>query len=136
MKTTAALLISLLAQPYALAGEPNSFNTSPSAARLDQPLTRAIVLEATRLSRSRSLPVQPAQAQNGAATRHWCRRHPIRCATLVGLGTGFVVGALTPQGADPCCGPIVYGLVFGAYGAGIGAGAGWIIATATKPQQP
>jgi hypothetical protein len=135
MKTTAAaLLISLLAQSYVLAGEPNSLNTSPWAARFDQPLTRAIVLEATRLSRS--LPVQPVQMQDGADTRHWCRRHPIRCSTLVGLGAGFVVGAIIPQGSDPCCGPITYGLTVGAYGAGIGAGVGWVIATATKPQQP
>ena len=135
MKTTAAaLLISLLAQPYALAGEPNSVNTSPSSARLDQPLTRAIVVEATRLGRS--LPLQPAQARSVAGTRPWCRRHPIGCGTLVGLGAGFAVGALIEQGSDPCCGPITYGLVFGAYGAGFGAAAGWIVATATKPQQP
>ena len=136
MKTiAAALMISVLGQPYALAGERNSLNTSPSAARPDRPLTRAIVLEAARLSRV--LPVQSGQTPGGADSRHWCRRHPIGCGALVGLGTGFVVGVVTPQGSDPCCGPVTFGLLFGVpIGAGIGAAAGWVIATASKPQQP
>lgn len=133
MKTLViAFLIGLLAPLHAFGKEPDSFNTAASAARLDGPLTRAIVLEATRLSKSP--PVQSAQPQGSGERRHWCRRHPIGCGTLAGLGTGFVVGlASAPEDFEA----MGFAIIFGApIGAGIGAAAGWIVATATKPQQP
>src|SRR5687767_6342982 len=111
----AALLIHAFASPSIFAGEPEGLNTSVDAVRVDQPLRRAIAMEASRLTRL--LSVESAQAPAGADRRHWCRRHPIGCGALVGLPAGFLFGVASAGNKD--FDPTGFGLFFGAP---IGAG--------------
>jgi hypothetical protein len=111
--------------------------SSTNAARPWPPrvIQGAVAREATRLalsmpsSGSTSLRAQ----QQAKQRRSVVGRHPVLFGTLVGFGSGFLIGYLPGDDGvfDDFTGGF-NGLVLGGVGAGIGAGVGAIVGAATK----
>jgi hypothetical protein len=83
-----------------------------------------------------------SQATPGSQ-RSWPARHPVLLGTLVGIGVGFPVGVATcqfPTAEAGSCDDYTFpgnarllgGATYGAYGAGIGAAVGALVALATR----
>jgi hypothetical protein len=134
-RTTATLLLCLVAQPYARGAEPDSHSSAPPSVH-GNTLSEAVRAEATRLALAPTpgRRVQSEEAPKNVDKRHWCRRHLVGCGALAGFTTGFLVGLMRPADDFDATG---FALIFGGpIGAGIGAAAGGIIWAYTDPQQP
>ncbi len=93
-------------------------------------LARSIAAQIDRLNK----PTPPARRpmglvqQTSSRHRNWVQRHPVLFGTLVGFGTGFLIGYL--PGDDAVFEDFTAefnGLVLGGIGAGAGALAGWVV---------
>jgi hypothetical protein len=91
-------------------------------------LARSIATEIARLNEStpRDPRFMGLRQQGSSGNRNWIQRHPVLFGTLVGFGTGFLIGYL--PGDDAIFEDFTAefnGLVLGGIGAGAGALVGW-----------
>ena len=109
-------ICTLVALSFVLGSSVTAQTTAPTTIR------DAAAREAVRLASARTV-----QAATSTPHRSWAGRHPVVLGTLIGFAGGVVYA--TPgcsRSSDYTCTGL--GLFFGGVGAGLGAGAGGIVA--------
>ena len=135
MRLQVALIASVLAVPWgtfaqslSVSADDGAQTPQPSFSVAGGPLRDGVNKEAVRLAKTLA-PASPPQGTQHK--RNWAGRHPVLLGTLIGLGAGLAYNAAQcGASSDFTCTQLA--ALFGSLGAGIGAGAGGVVAIALR----